>query len=239
MQDSNDRFHPNWSVKSALTFLLHQFIATYGVSFTAPLVFALGFKILFVFGQNYSKRDFYSIVAESPYFPVQIIFALILGWLLGRSLQQKSMLWVWVFPCVILCYKMIATPLPITERASILATSFPGQSLVSHFFGSGCRPQNHCFDQVLITLPFYGSLAYSTGAFLAYIQARHGQPARRKLFWAVASAGSLIILAILIDLIVSLQQTGWNRIYWLILATPVGLGVYVLYVASTIRRQFV
>jgi len=39
----------------------------------------------------------------------------------------------------------------------------------------------------------------------------------------VLSAGSLIILAVLIDLIVSLQQTGWNRTYWLILATPVGL----------------
>jgi len=40
----------------------HQLIATYGISFTAPIVFALGFKVLFVLGQNYSRRDFYSVV---------------------------------------------------------------------------------------------------------------------------------------------------------------------------------
>jgi Na+/melibiose symporter-like transporter len=109
--------------------------------------------------------------------------------------------------------------------------------LISHFFGWGCRLKNHCLDQLLITLPFYSSLAYSTGAFLARMQARYGQRPSRKFSWVVLSAGSLIILAVLIDLIVSLQQTGWNRAYWLVLAMPVALGVYVLYVASTIRRQ--
>lgn len=237
MQDTNDGSNSIWSTKSALTLVSHQLIATYGISFTAPIVFALGFKVLFVLGQNYSRRDFYSVVSERPYFPVQIVFALVLGWLLGRSLRHRSMLWVWIFPCVILCYKMLATPIPVTERTSVLATSFLGQSLLSHFFGWGCRPKNHCLDQLLITLPFYTSLAYSTGAFLARMQARHGKPASRNFSWVVLSAGSLIILAVLIDLIVSLQQTGWNRTYWLILATPVGLGVYVLYVASTIRRQ--
>src|SRR5258706_13182347 len=34
-------------------------------------------------------------------------------------------------------------------------------------------------------------------------------------------------------------QTGWQSTYWLVLATPVGLGTYVLCVASTIRRQLI
>jgi hypothetical protein len=58
----------------------------YGIPYTAPLVFSLAFKFLFLFGHNYPRKTFYSIVSELPYFPVQIIFALILGLLLGRAL---------------------------------------------------------------------------------------------------------------------------------------------------------
>jgi hypothetical protein len=226
-------------MKSVLTFVLHQFIATYGVSFTAPVVFSLGFKILYLFGHTYPRRDFYSIVSETPYFPVQIVFALVLGWLLGRSLQHRVMLWLWVLPLLVLCYEMIAVPLPVSEKTSILAGSFPGGSLLSHYFGWGCRPANHCFDQVLITLPFYSALAYSIGTFLARTRAEASQFPNRKLFLGVAATGSVIVLAIIVDLIVSIQQTGWHRTYWLILVTPVGLGTYLLVVASTIRRQMI
>lgn len=68
----------------------------YGISFTAPIVFSLGFKLAFLFGHTVPRKTFYSIVSESPYFPIQIIFAVILGWLLGRVLRHRSMVWVWV-----------------------------------------------------------------------------------------------------------------------------------------------
>ena len=35
----------------------------------------------------------------------------------------------------------------------------------SRFFGWSCLPQNHCFEQVAITLPFYSASAYSLGRF--------------------------------------------------------------------------
>jgi hypothetical protein len=88
-------------------------------------------------------------------------------------------------------------------------------------------------------MPFYSSLAYSLGAFLARSLARSGRAASQRLFLAVMSAGSIIILSIAVDLIMSLRHTGWQTTYWLVLATPVGLGTYVLYVASTIRRQLI
>ena len=65
-----------------------------------------GFKFLFLFGHSYPRKTFYSLVSESPYFPVQIIFALTLGWLLGRVLRHRSMVWVWVLPLAILCYSV-------------------------------------------------------------------------------------------------------------------------------------
>lgn len=51
------------------------------------------------------------------------------------------------------------------------------------------------------------------------------------------AAGLTIFLSVGIDLAVSIRQTGWQRTYWFVLATPVGVGAYVLYAASTIRRQ--
>ncbi len=74
-------------------------------------------------------------------------------------------------------------------------------------------------------------------AFLVRRMAQSVYAASRKLFFAVMAADLIIDLSIAIDLMTSLRQTGWQSTYWLILATPVGLGTYVRYVASTIRRQ--
>lgn len=149
--------------KSAFAFALHQFIGMYGISFTAPAVFSLGFKVLDLFGRHYTTRDFHYVLTETPYFPVQIGFALVLGWLLGRSLGHRSMLWVWILPLVILCFAIVITPV---EQTSVLAKQFSGQTRLSHFFGWGCRPAARCLNQLVITLPFYSSLAYSMGAVL-------------------------------------------------------------------------
>src|SRR6266567_2943621 len=105
-RDSIERFQRNSLMKSTLTFALHQFIGMYGIPFTAPLVFSLAFKFLFLFGHSYPRKTFYSIVSETPYFPVQIIFALLLGCLLGRALRHRSMVWVWLLPFAILCYSL-------------------------------------------------------------------------------------------------------------------------------------
>jgi hypothetical protein len=236
-QDSIERSRAKSLTKSALTFGLHQFIGMYGIPYTAPVVFSLAFKFLFLFGHNYQRRTFYSTVSELPYFPVQIIFALILGWLLGRALRHRTMVWVWVLPLAILCYSLVTASVLIPT--SILARPGVIQSRFSHYLGWGCRPADNCLDQLLITMPFYTSLAYSLGAFLARRMVRSARAARQKLFLAVTSAGLIIILSISIDLIMSLRDTGWQSTYWLLLATPSGLGTYVLYVASTIRRQLI
>jgi hypothetical protein len=141
----------------------------------------------------------------------------------------------WVIPFAILCYSLLTATVLIPEWTSVFVR--PGQSWFSHYFGWGCRPAAHCLDQLLITMPFYSSLAYSIGAFLSRRMAQSGHTASRKLFFAVVAAGLIIILAIAIDLVTSLRQTGWQSTYWLVLATPVGLGTYVVYVASTIRPQ--
>ena len=118
--DSIGRFRTK-SLTNSLTFGLHQFIGMYGIPVTAPFVFGLGFKFLLVFGHSYPRKSFYSMVSETPYFPVQITFALLLGWLLGRALRHRSMVWVWVLPFAILWYSILTATVLIPEWTSVLA----------------------------------------------------------------------------------------------------------------------
>jgi hypothetical protein len=217
---------------SVLTLLVHQFIGMYGIPYTAPVVFSLAFKFPLL---SHSHRTFYSIVSELPYFPVQIIFGLILGWLLGRAFRHRSMVWVWVVPLVILCYSVVTatTVLP----TSVFASPGAGQSRISHYFGWGCRPADRCLDQLLITMPFYSSLAYSLGAALARKTLGYAGSEDTKHYRAAAVAGVIVLAAFVIDLAISIRQRGWHSTYLLLAVTPMGVGALLLYVGVIPRRQ--
>jgi hypothetical protein len=108
----------------------------------------------------------YWILSQTPYYPVQIIFGLGLGWSVSRRFQHRAMLWVWVIPLAILCYAVTTfTP----EWTSVLEG--PSTSRFSHYFGwegsvrGPCRDV-HCMDQLVITMPFYAAVAYSVGGWL-------------------------------------------------------------------------
>lgn len=234
-RDSTKGLQGNLLAKSVLTFLFHQFIGMYGIPFTAPLVFSLVFKFLALLGRSYSNRAFYSIVSERPYFPVQITFAVVLGWLLGRALRHRSMVWVWVLPFLILCYSVARTTVLIPT--SVLARPESIQSRISHYFGSGCQPADRCLDQLLITMPFYASAAYSIGAALARKTLGYASLKSKKHFQAIMFVGFVVLAASMIDLAISIQRNGWHNMYLLLLLTPTGLGAFLLYIGSAIRRR--
>ena len=150
-------------IAAVLVFLIHQVIATGIVFVTARFPLALAADLVWPIGVKIHQSAL--ILISPPYFPLQIIWALFLGWSLSGFLHHRSMLWVWVIPTVILCYVLIqfpARPVLLPEHAR-LSTS----SGLSHFFGWGCRPKDLCLDQLYITLPFYSSAAYSVGEWLA------------------------------------------------------------------------
>ena len=234
-QDTVEQFQAKSLTMSVLTFALHQFIGMYGIPYTAPIVFSLAFKFLFLFGYNYPRKTFYSIVSELPYFPVQIIFAFLLGWLLGRALRHRSMVWVWVLPLAILCYSVATARVLIPT--SVFASPGGGQSRFSHYFGWGCRPEDHCLDQLLITMPFYSCVAYSLGAALARKTLGFAYSQSQRHFRAVTVAGLIVLAAFVIDLAISIQQSGWHIGYLLFAVTPTGLGALLLYVGSILGRH--
>jgi len=45
-----------------------------------------------------------------------------------------------------------------------------------HYFGWGCRPKERCIDQLVITMPFYASVAYSLGARLSFARQAKESP---------------------------------------------------------------
>jgi hypothetical protein len=124
------------------SFIIHQVVGTLGVAVTVPFFVIFVADFLRLFGKTIPMREFHWILTETGYFPLQIAFALFLGWLLGRDLKRKAMLWVWAIPFAILCYAVVAVPtvspfpVPSTFQAGI------GQSRLRHYFAPGCASEH-------------------------------------------------------------------------------------------------
>jgi len=154
-------------VKSLVVFVFHQFVGTWGIAFLAAFGLSSLFDVLpDIHGWKPSMRFVHWLLTENPFYPVQILTGLYFGWLLGRRFQHRSMLWIWVLPLAILTYCFIATAL-LSPWASMLLRPESVRARLSFYFGSGCQPRDRCIDQLLITMPFYASVAYSLGALLA------------------------------------------------------------------------
>jgi len=126
------------------TFPVHQIVSTVGILLLA------GFLTFAVSSPSRARW----LLTETPYFPVQIGLAFFVGFILQRYLRHRVMQWVWVLPLSVLCVSFGLLHLPVGAR-------------IEHYFGTSCRPEFRCFDQLAITLPFYTSVSYSLAAFLS------------------------------------------------------------------------
>lgn len=164
------------------SFFAHQALASWGVIVAAPWILIFLGEI----GQRLGLRGpiprVQWLLYGTPYFPAHILIAFPLGWLLGGSLRHRSMLWVWILPLIVLCAAIVGYPQTVTVSYRVLVMligPYPLQDFVRsepagagltaalwHFFGWG-----HGFQpcgQLLVTVPFYTSAAYSLGAMLAW-----------------------------------------------------------------------
>lgn len=143
-------------------------MGTWGIAFFAAFALLESADLFAnVVGSHSVMRFAHWLLTENPFYPVQIALGLYLGWLLGRRFQHRSMLWIWVLPLAILIHAVATAPTLIPEWTSILARPVTLQSRLSYYFARGCQVRAHCLDQLVITMPFYASLAYSVGALLA------------------------------------------------------------------------
>jgi hypothetical protein len=157
-----------WAPKNIFTFICHQFVGTWGVAIAATLAVSISFGVLNPVAPsifNSGNRSW--LLTSIPYFPVQMGSGLWAGLMLGRWLRHRSMIWVWVLPALLLSYAVIAVPTLTPDQTSIIVQAGVGRSALAHYFGRGCNPRDRCVDQIIVTMPFYCSVCYSAGAFVA------------------------------------------------------------------------
>lgn len=151
-------------IKSLALFVFHQVVGTWGIAFLAAFgLFGLFDVLTAISPWKPSMHVVHWVLTENPFYPLQILAGSYFGWLLGRRFQHKCMLWIWVFPFAILVYAFATRNL----NSSVLFHNDSIQERLSFFFGWGCKPREHCIAQLLITMPFYASVAYSVGALVA------------------------------------------------------------------------
>ena len=98
-------------------------------------------------------------LVSGPYPVLPNVAGLVMGYLTNRRFRTKAAVFVWVPPLLCLTYS-IAT-----------WKSYGGHSywadVWANFFGASCG-DTECLYELLVTLPFYTSAAYSVGALFGY-----------------------------------------------------------------------
>lgn len=217
-----------------LMFAVHQVVALWVVIVSTQVLTASACNVLGLFGwQNY--RTVYTwILSGNPYFPAHVGLGLLLGWLLARSLRDPSMQWVWVLTSILLSYALVAIPTLTPGIIPFESQAGKGQSRLYHYFGWGCQFTNHCVDQSMFTRPFYATLAYSLGAFLALRTTKSS--ASKVQFLMLLVTGVAFAAGAIYDSINSLRY-GWNWMILVVEATPIGMGVYLILLAFGNRPE--
>lgn len=174
--------HPrvDW-LRFAISFLAHQALASWGVIVVTPWILFNLVDVGHLLGWHVPTPRIQWLLYGTPYFPAYVLVALALGWLLSGILRHPVMLWVWALPLIPLCVGVARYPhTPTLSNVTVFAVlgTYPWQrsaavhtgsvgalAALSHFFGWGHGVQP--YDQVLVVVPFYTSVAYSVGALLA------------------------------------------------------------------------
>lgn len=172
----------NSKVRAMLVFAAHQIMGTWGAAFTAATGVFFFFTILRPVNSHwFGPHQASTVLTELPYFPAQIASSLWWGWYLSQRLRHRTMFWVWIAPLGLLTYAFLMLP-PILLSPLPTAASAAGQSRWWHYFGGGCSLGDHdpCFDQLVLTMPFYASTAYSVGALAARKSWPFGRKHRHK-----------------------------------------------------------
>jgi hypothetical protein len=223
-------------MKSVGWFAIDQVLGTVGVAASAPLIFFQFCNLLLVFGWTYPVLHRYPILSENPYFPVQITLGLMLGLMVGSCARRPSMLWIWVLPLLLLCYAVAEIPTISPLLSSMLLQSGATHSRLSHYFGWGCQPRDRCIDQLLVTMPFYASVAFSVGALSGQQMDKHGWIKPQWRLRLVLAVAIVFLVAPLVDLGLSLR-VGWYWSYPLVVGVPIAIGAYLVALAFRTRRQ--
>ena len=186
-------------------------------------------------GRPVSTKTLLWILTGTPFYPVQISVAFILGYLISRYTKHRVMLWVWVLPLAYLVYALIAIPTLVPQWIPPAYRAGVGESRFRHYFGWGCGP-HPCFDQNAITVLFYIAASYSIGALLARKIPDHNRRLRGIRFWGFIALAAMFLVAGSYEATLAVHQ-GWRWTYLSVIGVALGTGVYLILFAIALRRK--
>jgi hypothetical protein len=96
----------------------------------------------------------FRVLVDNPYFLGPIVAAFVLGLFSNRVWKTNAGFWVWLFPAVILVWNVFSWK-SYTSRSNLADAG-------ANYFASDCGG-SECLYEVLVTAPFYTSVAYSAG----------------------------------------------------------------------------
>jgi hypothetical protein len=151
-------------VFSLLEFVIQSIVATMG----AFVLGAIGARLLSIVVGLLTRnsgpvnvvdypvdQQVFRVLVDSPYFLAPITAAFVLGLFSNRVWKTNAGIWVWLFPAVFLVWNVFSWK-SSTSRSN-LADAW------ANYFGSDCDG-SECLYEVLVTAPFYTSVAYSVGS---------------------------------------------------------------------------
>ncbi len=99
-------------------------------------------------------QSLFRVGVDNPYFAGPILAGFILGVLSHRWFRSSSAPWVWLLPAMILAFNVA------TWKSHIARSNF--SDAWANYFTSDCGA-SECLYEILITAPFYTSVAYTVG----------------------------------------------------------------------------
>jgi hypothetical protein len=168
MRDRRDQFgawhraYP-W-LRFPAAFLIHQFLSTWGLFIAVPWVLIFFLELGLHFGLRVYMAQIEWVLYGTPLLPLHVVLALMTGWVLGGTLRERSMLWVWVLPFVSLCTSHMGFPLlGRGDSADYTFLAYSGK-LVYAWGRFGL----HSLGEIIRLCLLYTAVAYSLGALLAF-----------------------------------------------------------------------
>ncbi|MGA7027949.1 MAG: hypothetical protein WBY24_04805 [Candidatus Acidiferrales bacterium] len=222
--------------RGLLSFALHQYIGTLGIVVLAGFLVAYVFDVLRLFGKHIPSHIMFWILTGTPYYPVQIALGLLLGWSIGRRVQRRAMLWVWILPLAYLTYAIIAIPTLVPRLIPPEYQAGVGESRFKHYFGWGCGDVHPCFDQNAFTVVFYVAAAYSIGASLARKVSRRLPSNSPAEIWKSLALAFVFLFVTALEIVLTVRQ-GWKSNYLPLVMTPAGISAFMMLYAFMLHRQ--
>jgi hypothetical protein len=223
-------------VRRSLRVGMHQILAIFGVIVWAGMLTAIAIvDISKMRGRVAHLSDVHRALSAAPFFPIEVVVGLLLGWLVWKQFQDRVMFWVWVFPLVPLLMIML-------EDSTHVSTIYPGATvtnykiMLSTYFGSGCHVDEGCFKQIEFTVPFYAAVSYAIGAWFGWRFPIRSRPLGKFLSGTVVTLGIFVFA----DTIQGLTEYVGRTSMWLISVAGIiqaSMGTWLIYIGLRMRSM--